>query len=85
MISVRGLTKQYGGVCVDQLTFDVARGEVVGFWAKRRGQDHHHSDVDRSFGAHLRDGACGWPRCATTTCQSQRACGLFAGVAASVS
>jgi len=32
MISVRSLTKRYGAVCaVDQLSFEVARGEVVGF------------------------------------------------------
>lgn len=32
MITVRGLTKRYGEICaVDELSFDVARGEVVGF------------------------------------------------------
>lgn len=61
MIQVEALTKLYGDfVAVNQLTFSVQPGEVLGLvGAERCGQDHHVALPRRHHSTHARHGAGG--------------------------
>ena len=50
MIEVQDLTKYYGPhLAVSRLDFQVAAGEIVGFWYQRGRQDHDLEDPGGSF------------------------------------
>ncbi|MBK9975348.1 MAG: hypothetical protein IPP14_11310 [Planctomycetes bacterium] len=51
MIEVRGITKFYGTFkALDEVSFDVAKGEVLGFLGpQRRRQIHHHEGADHIY------------------------------------
>ena len=49
MIEINGLTKRYRDlVAVNDISFSVAAGEIVGFLGpQRRRKNHHHENADR--------------------------------------
>ena len=62
MIEVESLTKRYGrATAVDGISFQVEKGEILGFLGPERGrQDHHHAHPHLLPAAHAR-ARRGWP------------------------
>ena len=58
MIRVSNLVKKFGDLkAVDDVSFEVAEGEIFAFLGpKRRRQDHHHQDAHHPAQAHRRHG-----------------------------
>ena len=60
MIEVENLTKAYGPVpAVDHVSFSVHKGEILGFRAQRRREDHHHAHPHRLYAGDVGYGARG--------------------------
>ncbi len=66
MITVKELTKKYArNTAVDHISFEIQKGQIVGFLGpERRRQNHHDADADVFHAADGRDGDGGRLRCA---------------------